>query len=265
MSVKLPIGVFDSGMGGLTVFIQLRKLLPAEDILYFGDTKRTPYGIRTSKEIQNFTREILDFMIRNHVKLAVAACNTITVNLNNLPQEYPFPIIGMSTGSHTALKLTKNNRIGIIGTDATIRSGKHAEEIRALSNAVKVYPKACHKFASLVEQEKFSGKDINDAAREYLLPLKKTGVDTVILACTHYPLIISVIRNVLGPNVNILDPAEETACNVKKVLGQKGLLANGQNGSNRLCFSADIDRAKRIAARLFDIQQCGFEYVDLSQ
>lgn len=265
MNGNLPIGVFDSGVGGLTVFTQLRKLLPAENIIYFGDTKRTPYGPRSKEEIQQFTREILNFMAHNKVKLAVAACNTITVNLDNLPQEYPFPIIGMSKGARTALTVTKNNRIGVIATDATIKSGKHVAEIRALSDTVQIYPKACHKFASLAEAEQFSGKVIEEAAKEYLMPLKEAGVDTVILACTHYPFLIPVIGKVLGPNVRLFDPAEETAREAKQALAQKGQLEEKGQGYSRLCFSADLDRAKRIAAHLIQVDQCQFECVDLSQ
>jgi glutamate racemase len=263
MEVDLPIGVFDSGVGGLTVFAQVRKLLPAEDIIYFGDTKRVPYGPRPHAVIQQFTREILDFMSHNRVKLAIAACNTITVNLNRLPQEYSFPIVGMSKGARTALALTKNKCIGVLATDATIESGKHAAEIQALDDKVKIYPQACHKFASLVEAEQFSGEAIESAAKEYLIPLREAGVDTVILACTHYPFLIPLIRRVLGPQVKLLNPAKETARTAQLILTQRGLLQNKRLGYSRLCFSADVERAKRIASHLLDVTTYEFTEINL--
>lgn len=261
---NLPIGVFDSGVGGLTVFRQLRKLMPAENIIYFGDTKRTPYGPRTKNEIQKFTREMLNFMAYNKVKLVVAACNTITVNLDNLPNEYPFKIIGMSKGAQTALGLTKNNRIGVIATEATIRSGKHVAEIAALSSDVKIFPKACHQFASLAEAGQFSGEVIEQAAVEYLTPLKEANIDTVILACTHYPFLTAVISKVLGP-VTLLDPAAETALEVKTVLEKAQQLNKVGKGYSHLYFSADVDRAKRIASQIININECQFECTDLTQ
>ena len=261
---NLPIGVFDSGVGGLTVFRQLRKLMPTENIIYFGDTKRTPYGPRTKNEIQKFTREILNFMAYNKVKLAVAACNTITVNLDNLPNEYPFKIIGMSKGARTALSLTKNNRIGVIATEATIRSGKHAAEIAALNSEVKIFPKACHQFASLAEAEQFSGEVIEQAAVKYLTPLKEANIDTVILACTHYPLLTAVISKVLGA-VTLFDPAEETALEVKAVLEETQQSKTVGKGYSHLYFSADVDRAKRIASQIANVDECQFECIDLSQ
>lgn len=262
MNCNLPIGVFDSGVGGLTVFRQLRKLLPAEDIIYFGDTKRTPYGPRTKTEIQNFTREILTFLADNQVKIAVAACNTITVNLDTIPQEYPFEIIGMSKGAHSALAMTKNQRIGVIATAATICSGKHAAEIAEFDPKVQVFPKACHQFASLAEAEQFSGEKIEQAAVEYLTPLKEAEVDVVILACTHYPFLTPVISKVLS-QAKLLDPAEETALQVKAALEKAGQLKTAGQGYSRLCFSADVDRAKRIASHITNIKECQFECSDL--
>ncbi|MEN6564857.1 MAG: glutamate racemase [Veillonellales bacterium] len=263
MNPDRPIGVFDSGIGGLTVFRQLRTLLPQENIVYFGDTKRTPYGPRMKNEIQKFTREILNFMADNKVKLAVAACNTITVNLDNMPNEYPFKIIGMSNGARTALLLTRNKRIGIIATEATIRSGKHAAELAALSPDVKIFSQACHPFASLAEAEQFSGKVIEQAAVKYLTPLKEANIDTVILACTHYPFLASAIRKVLG-SVTLLDPAEETALEVKAALEKMQQLKKTGKGYSHLYFSADVDRAKRIARRIANVDECRFECTDLT-
>ena len=265
MDYNLPIGVFDSGIGGLTVFRQLRKLMPNENMIYFGDTKRNPYGSRPEAEIQQFIREILTFMTDNKVKLAVAACNTMTVLLDRLSQEeYPFRIIGMSKGARKALTLTRNRSIGVIATEATIRSGKHAAEITALDSKVKVLPKACPEFAPLVEAEQFEGEVIERAARKYLISLTKENVDVVILGCTHYPLLAPVIRKIMGP-VQIFDPAEETALQVKDYLDKTGWLKPAGKGYSRLCFSSDVDLSRRISKRIIDVAQCRFEWTDLSK
>lgn len=264
MDCNSPIGVFDSGVGGLTVFSQLRKLLPEENIVYFGDTKRNPYGPRPETEIQSFVCEILAFMADNKVKLAVAACNTITVLLDKIPNRHPFEIIGVSKGARTALKLTKNNCIGVIATEATIRSGKHVADITALRSDAKVFPKACPQFAPLAEAEQFDGNLLNQAAADYLTPLKEANVDVVILGCTHYPLLTPVISKIMG-SVQLFDPAEETALQVKEYLEKTGQLKREGKGYSRLYFSADVDRAKRIAKQLVNVTECRFEFTDLSQ
>lgn len=264
MYCNLPIGVFDSGVGGLTVFRQLRNALPNEDIIYFGDTKRNPYGPRSEAEIISFVQEILAFMTANKVKLAVAACNTITVLLDNLQQKYPFGIIGMSKGARSALTCSSNKRIGVIATEATIRSARHIGEIMALGEAVEVFPIACPQFAPLVENENFDGAEVERAAQEYLTPLVKADVDTVVLACTHYPMLTPIISKVMG-EVQIFDPAEETAQNVKEYLEKAELLNLTGQGYSKLYFSADVERAKRIADRIIDINKCEFDCIDVSK
>lgn len=264
MDCNLPIGVFDSGVGGLTVFKQLRRLLPNENIVYFGDTRRNPYGPRPEAEIEGFIQEILAFMADNKVKLAVAACNTITVLLERLPKKYPFEIIGMSKGARSVPTLTKNNHVGVIATEATIRSGKHAAEITAMNQNVQVFPKACPKFAPLVEAEQFGGETVEQAAIEYLTPLMEANVDTVILACTHYPLLAPVISKVMGP-VRIFDPAEETALEAKAYLEATEQLKATGTGYSRLYFSSDVERARRIASQIIDVNACQFGCFDVAQ
>lgn len=264
MDSSLPIGIFDSGVGGLTVFKQLREKLPHENIIYFGDTKRNPYGTRSDAQIIGFVREILNFMKTNKVKLAVAACNTITVVLDRLEEKYPFKIIGMSKGIKNALKYSNNKRIGIIATEATIRSNKHKDEFAAFDKSVMVFTKACPQFVSLVEQECFDGDIVDKAAAEYLLPLKQAEADVIVLACTHYPLLKGAISRFL-PSVKVIDPAEETAQEVKLYLKQSALLKTYGPGYNKLYFSKDPERAKRIASRIIDVSQCQFEFIDISQ
>lgn len=264
MNRNLPIGVFDSGVGGLTVFKQIRNMLPAEDIIYFGDTKRTPYGSRSAFQIKEFTREILNFMKQQEIKLAVAACNTITVNLDDLQNEFDFQIVGMSKGVETAVRSTKTNKIGVIGTVATINSNKHLEEIMANNPALEVFPKACPEFTKLVEGEQFHGETLDRYAIEYLASLKAANVDTVILACTHYPFILSAISKALA-GIQIIDPAEETAYQVKTALSQANLLKDTGKGYNKMYFSADLARAKRIITHIYDINKCDCHCINLSK
>lgn len=264
MDCNLPIGVFDSGVGGLTVFKQLRKLMPNENLIYFGDTKRNPYGPRPEAEIKEFIAEILTFMADKKVKLAVAACNTITVLMDQVKRQYPFEVIGMSKGARSAVNLSNTRRVGVIATEATIRSGKHAAEITALDRRIQVVPKACPQFAPLVEAEQFSGDLIEQAALEYLTPLKQANVDVVILGCTHYPLLSGVINKVLGP-VRLFDPAEETAMEAKAYLEAAGQLKTEGKGASSLYFSADVERAKRIASQIINIDECQFGCVDVAR
>lgn len=264
MGNNLPIGVFDSGVGGLTVVKQLQKLLPNEEIIYFGDTKRNPYGPRSDAEIITYIYEILEFLASHRVKAAVAACNTITVLLNNVEKDFPFKIIGMSKGVRSALALTKNKSIGVIATEATIRSGKHLEEFVSFDKNVKLFPTACPKFAPYVEAEQFDGLLVEQAAREYLTPISESDVDVVVLACTHYPLLSPVISRVLG-SVELLDPAYETALDVKDYLQSTDQLKEKGSGYSHLYFSADVDKAERIASRLIDVKECRFSIFDLEQ
>lgn len=262
MDSNLPIGVFDSGVGGLTVFRQLRNMLPTENIIYFGDSKRNPYGPRSETEILQYVEEILSFMKDNNVKVAVSACNTITVLLEKLQHTYPFEIVGMGRGILSALGVTKNNRIGVLATETTIRSGKHVSEVVSRNPEIKVFPIACPKFARLVENEHLDDEAVEAAALDYISPLKDAKVDAVILACTHYPMLAPVISKIMG-QAYLVDPAEETAIKVKDILQKAGLLRTTGEGYSRLCFSADVDRVRRIASKVMDIKDCEFELLDM--
>ena len=263
MASNLPIGVFDSGVGGLTVFRQLRKILPAENIIYFGDSKRNPYGPRSEREILQYVDEILSFMKDNKVKVAVSACNTITFLLEKLQHTYPFEIVGMSRGVTMALEKTKNKRIGVLATETTIRSGKHVSEFITRNSEMKIFPIACPKFATLVEDEYLDGESVEAAALDYISPLKDAKVDAVILACTHYPMLAPEIKKILG-QAYLVDPAEETAVNVKCFLEKAGLLRVAGEGYSRLCFSADVDKVRRIASKIMDIEDCEFELLAMA-
>jgi glutamate racemase len=247
MGNNAPIGIFDSGLGGLTVVREVLDLLPGEDIIYFGDTARTPYGSRPPAEILGFMHEILTFFSAQNVKLAITACNTMTaLGLEQAKKEFPSLLIGVNNGAEAAFRVSKNRHIGVIATEATINSGKHATAIMAQDPAVTVYPQACPQFVPLIEQEKLRGAEIENAVREYLTPLRENGVDTIILGCTHYPFIDALIKEIMGPEVVLVDPARETAVQARNELAHQDKLSTRARGKVRLCFSADLPRAERF-------------------
>lgn len=266
MVSNAPIGVLDSGIGGLTVVKELMAALPQESLIYFGDTARVPYGPRPHEEIQRFTFQILDYLSAFHIKLAVMACNTMTMWVYDAAcQRYPFPIVGMDLAAQAAVQATRRGKIGVIATVATIASGKHQAAIKAIAPDVSVYPQACPPFAALIEQGHLQGPDIEAAAQEYLTPLKEAGVDTVVLACTHYPYITPLLRRILGADVTLIDPARETAQRAKSLLAARDLLADGSQRSYRFCFSAAAQRAQQLAQALLPGELPVFETVPLGE
>lgn len=260
---KAPIGVFDSGIGGLTVVKELVNLMPNEHFIYFGDTARTPYGSRSPAEILEFMHQILRFFSSEQVKLAVVACNTMTsLGLDEARQEYPFHLVGVNTGIRSALSVSRTKNIGVIATQATVASGKHGKACSAIDPAATVFPQACPKLVPLIEQGMLSGEEMEKALVEYLTPLKEANVDSLILGCTHYPLVTPVVSSILGPEVAIIDPAKDTAEDTRNLLVQHGLLAQEGPGSVRFCFSADLDRARRLATQVFTMPLPDFELVN---
>jgi glutamate racemase len=265
MSNNAPIGVFDSGIGGLTVVKELMKVMPQEDIIYFGDTARTPYGCRPPAEILKFMHEILHFFTAQKVKMAVIACNTMTaLGLDIAKKLYPFMLVGVNTGVKAALKASKRKNIGVIATQATIASGKHGKAIKAIDANATIYPQACPKFVPLIEKGLFEGAETESAFIEYMIPLREAKVESVILGCTHYPLIGDVISRVVGQNVVLVDPAYETAADAYNLLGKNSQLTDRKTrGQVRLCFSADLERVKNLADYIFADEQLKFELVNL--
>jgi glutamate racemase len=266
MSDNRPIGVFDSGIGGLTVIKELQALMPAEDIIYFGDTARTPYGSRPPAQILQFMNEILRFFQARDVKMAVVACNTMTaLGLDIARKNYPFLLVGVNTGIRLSLLLTKNKRIGVIATQATVASGKHGKVAKEADPNATIYPVACPKFVPLVEAGRMEGFEAEAAAKEYLTPLIEANIDTLILGCTHYPLLYSPIRKVMGPHVTLVNPARETAIDAHNLLKKHQRLASARHGTTRLCFSADLDRVQTLARCIFTGTLPEFELVGLEE
>lgn len=224
------IGVFDSGVGGLTVVKELIRQLPLEHIIYFGDTARVPYGIKSKETVIRFSIENILFLLKQEVKLICVACNTVSsVALPIIKSYFKVPIIGVITpGVREAVYASQNKRIGVIGTRGTIKSHTYENEIKQCDSSVKVIAVACPLFVPFVEEGWLEGKEVLNVAKTYLKPLKDGGVDTVILGCTHYPLLKSVIKEVLGSRVTLIDSAKQVAVEVKKILATEGLMTTGR-------------------------------------
>ena len=225
MSSSAPIGVFDSGIGGLTVVREMIVQLPNESIIYFGDTARVPYGPKSPDTVLRYSREITSYLLGEGVKALVVACNTATAHaLPALREEFAIPIIGViEPGARAAAASTKTNRVGVIGTAGTIKSRAYEKEIKKLLPNAIVTAQACALFAPLVEEGWLDSEVTRAVARNYLAPIVSAEVDTLVLGCTHYPLMKTVIGNVVGREVRLIDSAYETARETGQVLRTKGL------------------------------------------
>ena len=250
----MSIGVFDSGIGGLTVLKEIRKVLPNEKIFYFGDTARVPYGEKTKELITRYSKEIVEFLLDKEVSAIVVACNTATaLALEELRKTFKIPIIGViKAGAKTAINTTKSGNIGVIGTKATVNSKRYEEEIKKLSENVKVIAKACPLFVPAVEEGILDGKLVDQIIKTYLDDFEKE-IDTLILGCTHYPLLKSAIGEIYT-NLNIVDPARETALDLKEILEEKNLLKNDatKNREVKYYVTDGKDKFKEIGIMFLD-------------
>ena len=264
MRSNAPIGVLDSGVGGLSVLKVLHQMLPQENFIYVGDTARTPYGSRSEGEIRQFVEEIISWLERQGVKQVVIACNTLTMlGIDSLKKEHPFELIGMSKGEQLLLEASKKKKIGVFATQFTISTEAHRKAILAADSSAEVYPMACPKFVPLIEGEQFGDPAVAEAVAEYAAPLKEAGIDALILSCTHYPFIKDVVEVEFGNGVTVIDPAEATAKLSKASLEANGLLNNEAQGSVKICCTADLERVKRLAARMLPAEACHFQEISL--
>ncbi len=247
----LPIGVFDSGIGGLTVVRALRRLLPDEAILFFGDTARVPYGPKSAETVRRFALEDAGFLVSRGVKMIVVACNTVSsVALPDLVRRVPHPVVGVvEPGARAAAAGSRSGRIGVIGTRGTVASEAYPKSIRARRPDARVEQAACPLFVPLVEEGWTMGPVALAVAREYLEPLRASGIDTLVLGCTHYPLLAAVIASVMGAGVTLVDTAEETARDVRDLLAARDLAAS-RRGEDRFVVS-DIPHRFEDEARAF--------------
>ena len=247
-----PIGVFESGIGGLTVAAALRAKLPGEDIIYLGDTARVPYGTKSVRAINRYAMECALFLLNRNVKLIVVACNTASaVALKRLKEVLRVPLIGVvEPGVEAALRVSHSKRIGVIGTPSTISSGAYQELLKKLTPNTEVSVKACPLLVPLTEEGRLSGQVVKAVLEDYLEPLKRKKVDALILGCTHYPLLKPSIVEVMGEQTTLVDSAEVTAEEIKTVLLREGLLRTHGKGSVK-CYVTDVPRQFKRLGKLF--------------
>lgn len=247
-----PIGIFDSGVGGLTVFAEVKKLLPRESLIYLGDTARVPYGTKSAATVIRYSLENASFLAERGVKAMVVACNTASaIALPALREKFDLPILGVVTpGAKRALELTKNYVIGVIGTQATIFSESYAEALRELSSKVRVVSQACPLFVPLVEEGWLDNEVAKSTAKLYLSDIKNEGMDVLILGCTHYPLLKSLISQEVGPKITLVDSAQATAYALDELLNNAGLKNESSHKADQI-YVTDLPLRFESVARRF--------------
>ena len=241
MTPDAAVGIFDSGIGGLTVAHAVMQQLPRESVTYFGDTARVPYGPKSPDTVKRYSLEIASFLVDQQVKMLVVACNTATAHaLPVLRDRLTIPVIGViEPGARAAVRATRNGHVGVIGTAGTIKSGAYERALRALEPSLRITARACPLFVPIVEEGWVDHEATRLIAREYLAPLLREKVDTLVLGCTHYPLLKHVIADVLGPDVTLIDSAEETARETAAVLSDRRLTANGRDEPSHRFIASD--------------------------
>jgi glutamate racemase len=262
--LQKAIGIFDSGIGGLTVFKELAAKFPGEDLIYLGDTARVPYGIRTAETVTRYSFENTRFLLKREIKMLVVACNTASaVSLDAIKKEFPLPVVGvLEPGAKAAVAATKTGRVGVIGTEATIASGAHEKAIAKLMPGAEVRSAACPLFVPLVEE----GWTENDVAaltaEKYLAQFRGAGIDTLVLGCTHYPLLRKTIAATVGVGITLIDSATETAKEVADVLGELRRSGVGTGEGARKFYVTDGPaRFERIGARFLGDARLSAEQV----
>jgi glutamate racemase len=263
-----PIGVFDSGVGGLTVLREILRRTPGESTIYFGDNARAPYGVRPDEEVRSFSTESIDALVERDVKAVVVACNTSTaVALGDLRRRYDLPILGViRPGATSAALATRNRRVGVIGTPATIRSHAYFSAIKDENPAIEVYEHATPTFVPMVEAGLLAGPEVEagvrdalapllgerDAAGEFIFPLPASAkVDTLLLGCTHYPLLRDAIASVAGEGIALVDSASATASALAELLSINGLEAPAGAATHAQLTTGDVEAFRSIAERMF--------------
>ncbi len=268
---EAPIGVFDSGMGGLTVAREIMRQIPNEKIIYFGDTARLPYGSKSQETVTRFSKQIVRFLRTFRVKTVVVACNTASAYaLDELEQESDIPMIGVvKPGAKTAAEVTKNGRIGVIATEATIGSQVYTKYIKELNREVTIYGKACPLFVPLVEEGLWQDPVTDEIAKRYLTELIDIDIDTLILGCTHYPLIRSTLGRIMGEKVTLVNPAYETARELREMLEERELLNDvpPRLGENQYQFfvSDGADKFKHFANSIIKYGVLSAKIINIEQ
>jgi len=258
------IGIFDSGVGGLTVVKEIIHQLPNENIVYFGDTARVPYGIKSRQTVIRFSVENILLLLKHDVKLICVACNTASsLALPEIKNNFRVPVIGVITpGARQAVYASQNKRVGVIGTKGTIKSRTYETKIKQLAPKVKVTAVACPLFVPFVEEGWLCGDVVMSVAKTYLKPLINAKVDTVILGCTHYPLLRPIIQEVLGKRVTLIDSAKQVAFEVKKILASEDMLNRGKGGKHKFLVSDNPEWFSSLAKRFMGRKLTNVKKVD---
>lgn len=263
-----PIGIFDSGIGGLTVVKQLMRYLPDEQLIYFGDTARVPYGSKSKRLVQQYALEDAYFLLQHDVKMIVVACNSASASALQLLQDrLDIPVIGVVTpGANTAVELTRNNKIGVIGTNATINSDAYTNEVKRLEPLVQVFGQACPLLVPLVEEGWLDDDITIMVIKKYLHDLLADKVDTIILGCTHYPVLEQTIRKVVGENIHLIDSGKETSKAVKKLLIDRNMLRSTAKQEPDRFYVSDIPaKFEEVGSRFLGKQLMNVERVDFDE
>jgi|WetSurMetagenome_2_1015567.scaffolds.fasta_scaffold00115_37 glutamate racemase len=265
MNSDSPIGIFDSGIGGLTVFKVVSEVLPLENLIYLGDTARVPYGPRSAETIARYSFECTDFLIRKGIKILVVACNTVSAtSLEGIRERVSIPVIGVILpGARAAVAATMNRRVGVVGTEATISSGAYTKAIKALDAGIEVFGLACPLFVPLAEEGWTDGEIARLVAERYLAPLRGNDIDTIVLGCTHYPLLKDVIGKVMSGSV-IIDSAAETEKALKAALDDGRLLrTRGGAGTHRFFVTDSAEKFKTVGGRFLGEEIRDIEIVNV--
>ncbi|OEH91946.1 glutamate racemase [Bacillus solimangrovi] len=250
-----PIGVIDSGVGGLTVAKEIMRQLPKEEIIYLGDTARCPYGPRPRHEVKAYTWQMVHYLMKKNIKMLVIACNTATaLVLNEIRDKLSIPVIGViHPGARSALKISTNNHIGVIGTENTIKSGTYKQALQGINSDVSVEMLACPQFVPIVESGDYEDTKALAVVSESLKPLMTTEIDTLILGCTHYPILEPIIKDVIGEGVSIICSGDETAREVSTILDHRGMLITDEQIPNHLFLTTGSKELfHRIASKWFE-------------
>lgn len=246
------IGIFDSGVGGLTVYREIARQLPNEEYIYLGDTGRVPYGTKSPSTVLRYAQEAAAFLVSHRVKMIVVACNTASaVAVADLEERFRLPVIGViEPGARKAVAVTRNRRVGVIGTEGTIKSGAYTRAIQTIDPHIEVFSAACPLFVPLVEEGWAEHPVTRLIAQEYLAPLLSHNIDTLVLGCTHYPLLKTTLRAILGEEVTLVDSAAETARSVREVLHRYDLLLQASPGPARF-FVTDLPTRFELVGKSF--------------
>jgi len=257
------IGVFDSGVGGLTVLKEIISLLPNENIVYLGDTARVPYGTKPRRTVVQYALEDARFLLERKAKALVVACNTICAQaMNELREEFNLPIIDViGPATRAAVEQTRKKAIGVIGTEGTINSGAYYQAIKQLDNMIEIYSEACPLFVPIVEEGLLEGEIVQKIVDMYLSELAKKQIDVLILGCTHYPLLREPISKCMGPEITLLNPAMAVASELKQRLSENNLLSDEAGGYRKFFFTSQHQKAERIIQHL-DIRVDAIEVAD---